>query len=85
MESDAPTERVAAQHEPLRTVSEHVLYAAGESDRTVRVGGAAVPWEVERSRQVALRVQACRHSVPGAVGATEPMQQDDALGHTAIL
>ena len=85
VQGDAPAQRVAAQHEPLRAAGEHVLDAAGERDRARRVGGVAVPREVERPRQVAFRVQSCRHAIPGAAGAAEPVQQDDALRHTTIL
>ena len=44
-----------------------------------------MPRKVEGQRQVAFRVEPRRDAVPGAVGAAEPVQQDDALRHTAIL
>ena len=85
VQSDPPPQRVAAQDEALGAGGEHVVDAAGERDRAFGVGRRAVPREVERQRQVAFRIEPCRHAVPGAVGAAEPVQQDDALRHTAIL
>jgi len=44
-----------------------------------------VPREVESHRQVAFQVKPCHDTVPGAVSAAEPVQQDDAFRHTDIL
>ena len=85
VQSDAPSLRVAAQHEALGAGGEHVGDAAGERDRTFGIGRRAVPREVESQRQVAFRVKPRHDAVPGAMGAAEPVQQDDALRHTDIL
>ncbi len=85
MQGDAPAQRVAAQREALRARREHLLSAAHEGDRPRRVRALAVAREVERERAVAFRVEQPDHAVPRAAGAAEAMQQDDVLGHPAIL
>ena len=85
VQRDAPAERVAAQREALRCALQHVRDASGEGDRPRAVSRPAVPGQIERQRQVAFSVQVRDDAVPGTMGAAEPVQQDDALGHEPIL
>jgi len=74
VQRDAPAERVAAQLEAFGGELEHVIDTALEGDGPRRVGGQAVPGEVDRERQVPFTVQQRRHAVPGAAGAAEAVE-----------
>jgi hypothetical protein len=44
-----------------------------------------VSGQIDGQRQVALRMQAGRHAIPGMARAAEAVQQDDPLRHIAIV
>src|ERR1035437_4381397 len=89
VQRDAPPQRVAARHEALGSAREHVLDAAGERNRLpttpARVGVGAMPGQIDRQRPVAFRGQTLDNAVPRAMGAAEPVQQDDVLRHRTIV
>jgi hypothetical protein len=62
-----------------------MIDTSGERDRWLPAGLLAVPGKVERERPVAFGVQMRPHTIPSSVCAAEAMQQDNALGHAAIL
>ncbi len=81
VQGDAPAKGVTAQHEPLGRPGEDALHTSLEGDGRVEVGRPAVAGKVECQRPIPFGVEDGHHPVPGSVGSTEAVQQDQALGH----
>src|ERR1700722_2918455 len=81
VQRDAPTHRIAREHEALGSALEPARDTPLERDRARRLDLIAMPGEVERERTIALSRQILQNRIPGPRGTAKAMQENNILSH----